>query len=233
MVCVWILPCRIGVIFRSLGPQVLCGVVLYFTVGTFLVKTNSVVPSNIVDNTQFVDGSLPMSVRVAKQRCIAPYCCMSICMQYFMLPARWHLWLLVVIVLHVAAHFHLPCHGSRFIRVFARNTWWNSIVDSVVTVYACEAWRQFFLQTTQLSCFQLMNRHLCKLLSLHYELVCHIAVLFFSRPRSGGWPHHERIFSIYLSLTLLRESCSCLVHPGCAWFSSRACTWHCSLHYLL
>jgi len=30
-----------------------------------------------------------------------------------------------------------------------------------------------------------------------------------------------------------RESCPHLdVHPGCAWSSSPACTWHCSLHYL-
>jgi len=30
------------------------------------------------------------------------------------------------------------------------------------------------------------------------------------------------------------ESCPRLdvVHPGCAWSSSPACTWHCSLHYL-
>ena len=30
------------------------------------------------------------------------------------------------------------------------------------------------------------------------------------------------------------ESCPCLdvVHPGCAWSSLPACTWHCSLHYL-
>ena len=30
------------------------------------------------------------------------------------------------------------------------------------------------------------------------------------------------------------ESSPCLdlVHPGCAWSSSPACTWHCSLHYL-
>ena len=65
------------------------------------------------------------------------------------------------------------------------------------------------------------------------------SVLFFSRPRSEGWPHHGRTFSIYpcpLSfwLTLPRESCPRLdvVHPGRAWPSSPSCTWHCSLHYL-
>ena len=65
------------------------------------------------------------------------------------------------------------------------------------------------------------------------------SVLLFSHPRSEGWPHHGVTFSIYpcpLSrwLTLSRESCPRLdvVHPGRAWSSSHACTWHCSLHYL-
>ena len=47
------------------------------------------------------------------------------------------------------------------------------------------------------------------------------SVLFFRRPRSEGWPHHGRTFSVYpcpLSfwLTLPRESCPRLdvVHPG-------------------
>ena len=63
------------------------------------------------------------------------------------------------------------------------------------------------------------------------------AVLLFSRPRSEGWPHHGRTFSIYLCpLTfwlILTESCQRpdVVHPGRAWSSSPACTWHCSLHY--
>ena len=30
------------------------------------------------------------------------------------------------------------------------------------------------------------------------NLVAHCTVLFFSRPRSEGWPHHGRTFSIYL-----------------------------------
>ena len=60
------------------------------------------------------------------------------------------------------------------------------------------------------------------------------SVLFFSRPRSQGWPHHGRTFSIYpcprsFWLTLPRLD---VVHPGRAWPSSPACTWHCSLHYL-
>ena len=65
------------------------------------------------------------------------------------------------------------------------------------------------------------------------------SVLFFSRPRYEGWPHHGHTFSIYLCplsfwLTLPRESFSRLdvVHPGRAWSSSPACIWHCSLHYL-
>ena len=67
--------------------------------------------------------------------------------------------------------------------------------------------------------------------------------LIFSCPRSEGWPHHGRTFSIYpcpLSfcstwcLHFHGESCPRLdvVHPGRAWPSSPACTWHCSLHYL-
>jgi len=67
------------------------------------------------------------------------------------------------------------------------------------------------------------------------------SVLFFSRPRSEGWPHHGHTFSIYLcplsiSLTLQRGVLSmswcCLSILGRAWSSSPACTWHCSLHYL-
>ena len=58
------------------------------------------------------------------------------------------------------------------------------------------------------------------------------SVLFCSRPRSEGWPHHGRIFSIYpcpLSfwLTLPRR-----VLSTSWWPSSPSCTWHCSLHYL-
>jgi len=75
------------------------------------------------------------------------------------------------------------------------------------------------------------------------ESVCTFCfVLFFSRPRSEGWPHHGRTFSTYLCplsflLTLLLfhgKSCPRLdvVHPGRAWSSSPTCTWHCSLHYL-
>jgi len=63
--------------------------------------------------------------------------------------------------------------------------------------------------------------------------------LFCSRPRSEGWPHHRRTFSIYLCplsfwLTFHGESCPRLdvVHPGRVWSSSPSCTWHCSLHYL-
>ena len=66
-----------------------------------------------------------------------------------------------------------------------------------------------------------------------------ICVLFFSRPRCEGWPHRGRTFSIYLCpqsllLTLHGQSCPRLdvVRLGCAWSSSPACTWHCSLHYL-
>ena len=66
-----------------------------------------------------------------------------------------------------------------------------------------------------------------------------VHVLFFSRTQSQGWPHHGRTFSIYLCplsfwLTLPRGVLSmsryCL--SSRAWSSSRACTWHCSLHYI-
>ena len=58
-------------------------------------------------------------------------------------------------------------------------------------------------------------------------------VLFFSRPRSEGWPHHGGTLSIYLCPLSFRvnwlscgESCPCVdvVHPGRAWSSSPACT---------
>ena len=70
--------------------------------------------------------------------------------------------------------------------------------------------------------------------------ICKIrSVLFFSRPRSEGWPHHGRTFSIYPVLChsdwlFHRESCPRLdvVHPGRAWPPSPSCTRHCSLHYL-
>jgi len=63
------------------------------------------------------------------------------------------------------------------------------------------------------------------------------SVLFFSRPRSEGWSHYGRTFSIYLCHSdwlFHGESCPRLdvVHPGPAWSSSPVCTWHCSLHYL-
>jgi len=79
--------------------------------------------------------------------------------------------------------------------------------------------------------------------SMLYSL-CHLSVmmcsvLFFSCPRSEGWPHHGRIFSIYLCpvsfwFTFSRESCPRIdvAFPGRVWSSSPACTWHCSLHYL-
>jgi len=70
-------------------------------------------------------------------------------------------------------------------------------------------------------------------------------VLFFSRPRSEGWSHHGRTFSIYLcnvpclSVILIDSSTGRPVHVLMlsiqavrGLFSSPACTWHCSLHYL-
>jgi len=58
-------------------------------------------------------------------------------------------------------------------------------------------------------------------------------VLFFSRPRSDGWPHHGRTFSIYLCLLSFwltiwlfhGESCPRIdvVHPGRVWSSCMMC----------
>jgi len=67
-------------------------------------------------------------------------------------------------------------------------------------------------------------------------LLLNCSVLFFSRPRSKGWPHYGRTFSIYpcpLSfwLTLPRRVLStswCCPSRPCV----PACTWHCSLHNL-
>jgi len=66
------------------------------------------------------------------------------------------------------------------------------------------------------------------------------AVQFFSRPWSEGWPHHGRTFSIYVlchsDWLFHKKYCPYfnVVHPGCAWFSSPACTWNCSLlHFFL
>ena len=67
------------------------------------------------------------------------------------------------------------------------------------------------------------------------------SVLFLSRPRSEGWPHHGRTFSIYLflhlslsSVILIDSSTESPVHDlilsiqAVRWSSSRAYTWHCS-----
>ena len=77
--------------------------------------------------------------------------------------------------------------------------------------------------------------------------VSSVPFCFVLQPSSirEGWPHHRRTFSVYLCpecplsfwLTLSRavlSTCPCLdvVHPGRAWSSSPACTWHCFLHYL-
>ena len=63
------------------------------------------------------------------------------------------------------------------------------------------------------------------------------SVLFFSRPRSEGWPHHGRTFSIYLCHSdwlFHGESCPCLdvVHPGRAWVVFLACV-HVTLYLAL
>jgi len=67
-----------------------------------------------------------------------------------------------------------------------------------------------------------------------HPLLCSLAVL---DPRVG---HTMDAFSPFIPVLcdfdwlFHGESCPRLdvVHPGCAWSSSPACTWHCSLHYL-
>ena len=65
------------------------------------------------------------------------------------------------------------------------------------------------------------------------------SVLFFSRPRSEGWPHHGRTFSIYpcplsfwltLPRTVLSTSWCCLSRPCVAFLAYVHLA--CSLHYL-
>ena len=63
------------------------------------------------------------------------------------------------------------------------------------------------------------------------------SVVFFSR----GHRHTMDVLSPFISVIchsdwlFYGESCPRLdvVHPGRAWPSSPACTWHCSLHYLI
>jgi len=69
-----------------------------------------------------------------------------------------------------------------------------------------------------------------------------VYVLFFSRPGADGWPHtmDVHLFSPFISVLCHSdwlfhgESCPRLdvVHPGRAWSSLPACTWHCSWHCL-
>jgi len=68
------------------------------------------------------------------------------------------------------------------------------------------------------------------------------SALFFSvslavlDPRVGHtiWTYFLHLSFLSFWLTLLRESCPRLdvVHPGRAWSSSPACTWHCFWHYI-
>jgi len=72
-----------------------------------------------------------------------------------------------------------------------------------------------------------------------HKVVAYGSVLFFSRrdPRVG---HAMDVLSQFISVHChsdwLFHGKSCprldVVHPGRAWSSSFACTWHCSLHYL-
>ena len=59
-------------------------------------------------------------------------------------------------------------------------------------------------------------------------LLCSLAVL---DPRVGH-PHTMYVLSPFIPVVLTDSSMESPVHPGRAWPSSSACTWHCSLHYL-
>jgi len=63
-------------------------------------------------------------------------------------------------------------------------------------------------------------------------LLCSSAVL---DPRLGHTMHVLSPFFCHSDWLFHGESCPRLdaVHPGRAWPSSPACTWHCSLHYLI
>jgi len=84
--------------------------------------------------------------------------------------------------------------------------------------------------------------HLQDLKKLPYQLwplAVSCMVLFFSRPRCKGWPHHGRTLPfiavpVILTDSFMAEFCPRIdvVYPGRAWSSSPVCTWHCSSHNL-
>ena len=61
---------------------------------------------------------------------------------------------------------------------------------------------------------------------------CALAVVFFSRPRFDGWPHHLSLSSVIPIDSSTGSPVHALMLSVRAWWSSSpACTWHCSLRY--
>ena len=93
---------------------------------------------------------------------------------------------------------------------------WNALPDHIHTVADPVKFRKllksnYFSQAFNICSFLCLNIWLSSIMHL-YGLgpLCNSSVLFFSRPRSDGWPHHGRTFSIFLCplsfwLTLARE----------------------------
>ena len=115
---------------------------------------------------------------------------------------------------------------GKFVQYFAR---FQLTVSHLVTQQHLSFLKIIVSYMSKVADSDLPGLHLAPLLGC-------CSVLFFSRPRSEGWPHHGRTFSIYpcplsfwltLLLRVLSTSWCCPSRP-----SSPACTWHCSLHYL-
>ena len=138
----------------------------------------------------------------------------------------------------------------RVSRIFMSRIFSVPVSACVLPREVLECWVQNFplqnadgLQThlAPLVILALQIRIVLTIVGIHklYNLLTYCSILFFSCPRSEGWLHHWRTF-FHLSLSCHTdwlfdgESCPRLdvVHPGRAWPSSPACTWHCFLHYL-
>ena len=126
-----------------------------------------------------------------------------------------------------------PCEQWQFVTAAGCSSGHRLV--SLVRIYS---WRDGLSQCTDFGRSLPLPNSIPKLRRIHNALAYHsYEGLFCSR--SERWPHHGRTFSIYLCplsfwLTLSRGVYPRLdvVHPGRAWSSSPACTWHCSLHYL-
>jgi len=58
-------------------------------------------------------------------------------------------------------------------------------------------WDDCYLSNA-LAAFDRLWNHVCQSVSLPVDRTSWTSVLFFSRPRSEGWPNHVRTFCIYL-----------------------------------